>query len=203
MSRVLLFNKPFDVLSQFTDSADRSTLRNFLPQPQCDGFYPAGRLDRDSEGLLILTDNGALQHRIAHPELKMLKIYWVQVEGEYQEIALENLREGVLLKDGPTVPAKVRLIDPPSVWPRIPPIRSRAHIPTHWLEISITEGRNRQVRRMTAAVGLPTLRLIRVQIGSWKLGDMQPGEYKFETVHLAQVRTLPTKRSHRDRRSKA
>lgn len=202
MSRVLLFNKPFDVLSQFTDSADRSTLRNFLPHPQCDGFYPAGRLDQDSEGLLILTDDGALQHRITHPALKMPKVYWVQVEGEYQETALENLRTGVVLKDGPTSPAKARFIDPPNVWPRVPPIRSRAHIPTHWLEISITEGRNRQVRRMTAAVGLPTLRLIRMQIGSWKLGDMQPGEYKFETVHLTQDRTSPTKRFHRDGRSK-
>ena len=202
MSRVLLFNKPFDVLSQFTDFADRTTLRNFLPQPQSDGFYPAGRLDRDSEGLMILTDNGALQHRIAHPELKMLKIYWVQVEGEYQETALEKLRTGVLLKDGPAAPAKARLIDSPNVWPRTPPIRHRAHIPTHWLEISITEGRNRQVRRMTAAIGLPTLRLIRVQIGSWKLGDMQPGEYKFETVHLAQFKASAPKPAHRDGRSR-
>jgi len=203
MSRVLLFNKPFDVLSQFTDSADRCTLSRFLPKPQCDGFYPAGRLDRDSEGLMILTNDGVLQHRIAHPDVKMPKTYWAQVEGDYQEAALQTLRKGLVLKDGPTAPAKVHFIEPPSVWQRTPPIRTRAHIPTHWLEISITEGRNRQVRRMTAAVGLPTLRLIRVRIGSWELGDLLPGEYQFETAYMASMNTAKNKRTYREGKNKA
>jgi 23S rRNA pseudouridine2457 synthase len=201
MSRILLFNKPFDVLSQFTDASGRSTLSSYLPKPLCDGFYPAGRLDRDSEGLLILTDDGALQHRIAHPDLKMSKTYWAQVEGDPQEAALESLGCGIVLNDGPTAPAKVRLIEPPNLWPRTPPIRSRAQIPTHWLEISITEGRNRQVRRMTAAVGLPTLRLIRVRVGAWELGRLLPGEHSFETVHLDPAKSSKTNRTHEHRRN--
>lgn len=203
MSRILLFNKPFDVLSQFTDPSDRPTLSRYLSVPECNGFYAAGRLDRDSEGLLLLTDDGALQHHIAHPAHKTPKTYWVQVEGEPTNAALDKLCSGVCLNDGPTAPARVRHIDPPAhIWPRTPPIRQRAAIPTHWLEMTITEGRNRQVRRMTAAVGLPTLRLIRVRIGPWSLGDLLPGEYRFETVHLASSNSTRTPRTHPRRRNK-
>lgn len=186
MPHIILFNKPFNVLSQFTDAAERQTLSHYLSAPECRGFYPAGRLDRDSEGLLILTDDGVLQDRICHPQQKMPKTYWVQVEGLQNEDALNKIRRGLILKDGPTAPAKVRILEPsPSLWQREPPIRARTNIPTSWLEISITEGRNRQVRRMTAAVGLPTLRLIRVQVGPWSLGSLSPGEYAFDTVNLA------------------
>lgn len=149
------------------------------------GFYPAGRLDRDSEGLLLLTDDGRLQHRISHPQQKLEKTYWVQVEGNVSQEALNTLRNGVDLKDGLTRPAKAHCIDPPSnLWPRTPPIRERQNQPTQWLEICISEGRNRQVRRMTAAVGHPTLRLIRAAIGHWKLDDLTPGEHRLETIHL-------------------
>ncbi|WP_288992750.1 pseudouridine synthase, partial [uncultured Marinobacter sp.] len=145
--------------------------------------YPAGRLDYDSEGLLLLTDNGQLQHRIASPRLKMPKTYWVQVEGEISEAALKKLREGVELKDGKTRPAEVTTMAPPEIWPRNPPVRHRASIPTSWIRIIITEGKNRQVRRMTAAVGFPTLRLIRYGIGDWTLDGLAPGEYRTTTVH--------------------
>lgn len=179
MSRLILFNKPYLVLSQFTATDGKSTLADYIDVPL---VYPAGRLDHDSEGLLLLTDDGRLQARIADPRWKLLKRYWAQVEGIPDERALDQLRRGVLLNDGMTRPAEARLIDEPPVWPRTPPIRARKSVPTAWLEIAITEGRNRQVRRMTAAVGCPTLRLIRHAVGSWSLGDLQPGEWREERV---------------------
>lgn len=178
MARLLLFNKPFDVLSQFTDRGSptaRATLSDFIPVK---GAYPAGRLDRDSEGLLLLTDDGRLQARIADPRFKLPKTYWVQVEGDPQEDALAALRKGVRLKDGLTLPAEAEWIDPPALWPRDPPIRVRKSVPDCWLQLTIREGRNRQVRRMTAAVGLPTLRLVRWAIGDWTLAGIAPGAYR-------------------------
>ena len=178
MGRIILFNKPFGVLSQFTDGGTpeaRATLSDYINVPQ---VYPAGRLDRDSEGLLILTDDGALQARIASPRHKTPKTYLVQVEGEPDAESLDRLRAGVVLNDGPTRPAEARRIEPPRLWPRDPPVRFRKSVADSWLEIIITEGRNRQVRRMTAAVGYPTLRLVRVRIGAWELGDLMPGEWR-------------------------
>ena len=177
---IVLFNKPFNVLSQFTDKgtqgSDRKTLSEFIPIPK---VYPAGRLDRDSEGLLILTDNGRQQALISNPKHEMEKTYWVQIEGDPNDADLDPLRRGVALKDGMTRPAQVRLMDPPDqLWDRDPPIRERKSVPDRWIEVTITEGRNRQVRRMTAAVGLPTLRLIRYQIGQWTLDGMDVGSYR-------------------------
>jgi len=173
MAKLILLNKPFNVLSQFTDNTGKATLADYIASK---GVYPAGRLDYDSEGLLLLTDDGQLQHRIAHPDAKLAKTYWVQVEGEISEQALQQLRNGVELKDGTTRPAKAKQISPPDIWARHPPIRERATIPTSWLALTISEGRNRQVRRMTAAVGFPTLRLIRYQIGDWTLEGLAPGQ---------------------------
>ncbi len=181
MSRLILFNKPFGVLSQFRDAGERPTLGDYIALPQ---VYPAGRLDRDSEGLLLLTDDGKLQHQISHPLHKLPKVYWVQVEGLAGDAALHQLRRGIGLKDGPTRPAKVNVIAPPQVWDRQPPIRRRRNLPTSWLQITLSEGRNRQVRRMTAAVGLPALRLIRAAVGNWQLGRLQPGDSRLLTVHL-------------------
>ena len=175
MSRILLLNKPYGVLCQFTDSEGRPTLADYIRQK---GFYPAGRLDRDSEGMVLLTDDGQLQHRIAHPLHKMSKTYLVQLEGEIDEAALCLLRQGITLKDGPTRPATAEAIPDPALWPREPPVRYRAQIPTSWLRLSISEGRNRQVRRMTAAVGFPTLRLIRFAIGPWQLEALGPGQWR-------------------------
>lgn len=178
MARLLLFNKPLAVLSQFTDRGSpttRATLSDFIAVK---GVYPAGRLDRDSEGLLLLTDDGRLQARIAEPRFKLPKTYLVQVEGEPEDAALAALRRGVQLKDGMTLPAEVAAIDPPDLWPRNPPIRVRKSVPDCWLTITIREGRNRQVRRMTAAVGLPTLRLVRWSIGDWTLAGIAPGQYR-------------------------
>ncbi len=198
MSWFIRFNKPFDVLPQFTDRANsdspRRTLSDFIDLP---GVYPAGRLDRDSEGLMLLTDHGRLQAQISDPKHKMAKTYWVQVEGIPDAAALKALRDGVELKDGLTRPAKARLVDQPDgLWPRTPPIRVRQTVPDSWVELTIREGRNRQVRRMTAAVGHPTLRLIRARIGDWALDGLAPG--RWESLSIPTLNTTPQRK--RDRR---
>lgn len=175
MATLILFNKPCGVICQFSPSGDKPTLKQFIAQP---GVYPAGRLDTDSEGLLLLTDDGALQHHIANPRHKMAKTYWAQVDGAATEEALAPLRAGIDLGDFRALPAEVRIAEEPGwLWPRQPPIRVRQHIPTSWLVITLREGKNRQVRRMTAAVGLPTLRLIRYSVGPWSIEGLPPGSY--------------------------
>ena len=178
MPRLILLNKPYDVLSQFTDAkspSPRATLSDYVAVP---GVYPAGRLDRDSEGLLLLTDDGRLQARIADPKFKLPKTYLIQVEGDPDDAALAPLRKGVLLKDGMTLPAEVERIADPALWPRDPPVRYRKSVPDGWISLTIREGRNRQVRRMTAAVGFPTLRLVRWRIGAWTIEGLAPGEMR-------------------------
>lgn len=180
MSRVIVFNKPFGTVCRFGQEDGRLTLGDWLDIPR---IYPAGRLDRDSEGLVVLTDDGQLAHAITHPKRKLNKTYWVQVEGDPDADALDTLRQGVTLREATTRPARVRAMAAPSgLWERDPPIRYRAHIPTTWLELELREGRNRQVRRMTAAVGHPTLRLIRGAVGPWVIGTLQPGEWREATV---------------------
>jgi len=177
MSRIVLVNKPYDVLCQFTDrEAGRATLADYVPVP---GVYPAGRLDRDSEGLVVLTDNGKLVAKLSQPKFKAPKVYWVQVENIPTDEALAALRKGVMLKDGLTLPAEVRRMEEPEhLWLRDPPVRYRAAIPTSWIALTLREGKNRQVRRMTAAVGFPTLRLIRWSVGDWTLADLAPGAWR-------------------------
>ncbi len=176
MTRLILFNKPFNVLSQFTDEGSgRPTLADYIDVPD---VYPAGRLDRDSEGLLVLTDNGRQQARIADPKYKMAKTYWAQVEGDPSDADLKPLRDGIKLKDGMTMPAEVKLMDPPDLWARTPPVRFRKTVPDRWIEITIREGRNRQVRRMTAAAGFPTLRLVRYRVGDWTIDGIENGAWR-------------------------
>ncbi|MEE4277666.1 MAG: pseudouridine synthase [Halieaceae bacterium] len=188
MATIILLNKPFRVLSQFTDARGRSTLADHLRDP---GFYPAGRLDYDSEGLLLLCDDGSLQARISSPKYGCWKSYLVQVEGKPDDCALEVLRSGVVLKDGRCLPARARRVDEPRLWERRPAVEPRAASVSTWLEIAIREGRNRQVRRMCAAIGFPVLRLVRTAVGDWTLGALQPGESRRESVHL------PSKKARR------
>ena len=191
MPDVILFNKPWGVLSQFSDREGRRTLADFVQAP---GFRPAGRLDYDSEGLLVLCDDGALQARITSPRFKLPKTYLVQVEGEISDAALVQLGRGVTLNDGPTRPAGVERIATPPLWERDPPVRFRASIPTSWLSLTLTEGRNRQVRRMTAAVGFPTLRLVRWRIGPWNLEGLASGAWRREAVNLPAEAKKATRR---------
>lgn len=197
MAQLILLYKPFRVLSQFTDQRGRSTLANYI---QTTGVYPAGRLDYDSEGLLLLTDDGRLQQRIASPDQKMSKTYLVQVEGDITDDALTRLEAGVKLKDGLTRPARARRIEPPDIPNRQPPVRFRRDIPTSWLSLTLTEGRNRQVRRMTAAVDFPTLRLVRYRVGDWSLDGLQPGDSRQQSIHLPAPDPGGRRRSTQQRR---
>ncbi len=204
MSKIILFNKPFNVLCQFSDDGiAHKTLADYINIPN---VYAAGRLDKDSEGLLLLTGDGKLQARIAHPKFKLPKTYWVQVEGVPDELALDKLRNGVVLKDGKTLPAQARMMEEPDVlWERTPPVRFRANIPTSWIELSIKEGKNRQVRRMTAAVGFPTLRLIRYAIGPWTLDNIQTGDWIEKDVSpgdLPEIKTSPRPYKNKQRTRK-
>ncbi|MFM2042222.1 MAG: ribosomal large subunit pseudouridine synthase [Pseudomonadota bacterium] len=192
MPRLILLNKPYDVLCQFTDGEGRRTLKDLVPVP---GVYPAGRLDRDSEGLVVLTDDGALTTRIADPRHKLPKTYWVQVEGVPDAAALEALRRGVTLNDGPTLPAGAEaMAEPEGLWPRDPPVRFRRAIPTSWIRLTLREGRNRQVRRMTAAVGFPTLRLVRWSVGDWTLEGLEPGAWQSVTLPTPAPSRAPVRR---------
>lgn len=175
MSDILLFNKPFGVISQFSGDKQEETLANYIDLPN---FYAAGRLDKNSEGLLLLTDDGQLQHRLSHPDFNKQKYYWVQVEGIPLEEDLLALRQGLVMQQTQFLPAEVKIIDEPLLWPRIPPVRFRKMVPTSWLEIILREGKNHQIRKMTAAIGFPTLRLVRHRIAQWSLGTLMPGEYR-------------------------
>ncbi|WP_439106909.1 pseudouridine synthase [Congregibacter sp.] len=197
MAKLILFNKPYRVLSQFTDASERDTLANYITEP---GYYPAGRLDYDSEGLLLLCNDGRLQQRIADPRFKLWKSYSVQLEGEISPEAISSLKNGVTLKDGLTRPARVQRLASPTFWDRTPPIRERITQATSWIELSIQEGRNRQVRRMCASVGFPVLRLIRTRIGDWSLDDLSPGQHRTVVVNLPQgAPHTPQKRKPRRR----
>lgn len=189
MPILLLVNKPFKMLCQFTDDTGRGTLADIIDTQRYPKYYAAGRLDYDSEGLVALTNNGNLQNQLANPQFKMAKTYWVQVEGEPNPLAVNALAQGLTLKDGPTRACTAKVIAEPNIWQRTPPIRERKNSPTHWLEITLKEGRNRQIRRMTAAVGLPTLRLIRAQIGPWHLDDLKPGQSREVAVNTVQNQT--------------
>ena len=193
MAKLLLFNKPFGVLSQFTAADGHPGLSDYLNIPK---VYPAGRLDRDSEGLLLLTDNGTLQAQISNPRFKLPKTYFAQLEGDVTELAIARLAEGITLKDGPTRPASARRVAAPLIWPRFPPIRERKNIPTSWIELTICEGRNRQVRRMCAHVGFPVLRLVRNQIGEWSVNGIKPGDHR-------QIEVASPSRPRRHKRQKA
>lgn len=197
MSRLYLLNKPYRVLSQFRDDQGRTTLADYLNVKE---IYPAGRLDYDSEGLLLLTDDGALIHRIAHPRHKQPKTYWAQVEGRLDEAALKALSQGITLKDGHTRPAKARRMAPPAIAERTPPVDPERHPHTDWLELTISEGRNRQVRRMTAHVGFPTLRLIRAAVGPWRLDHLAPGEWRSEILHAPRSATSKKRGNRRKTR---
>ncbi|HAT6955349.1 TPA: pseudouridine synthase [Legionella pneumophila] len=192
MPQLILFNKPYGILTQFTGELPEQTLSAFITFP---GFYAAGRLDKQSEGLLILTDDGKLQHRLTHPKFDKKKYYWVQVEGTPTDNDLQPLRKGLAIKDITFLPAEARLIAEPKIWPRIPPIRERKNIPTTWLEIILREGKNHQIRKMTAAIGFPTLRLIRHRIGDWQLDELKPGEYKL--INLANDKQNESTRKNR------
>lgn len=175
MTKLILFNKPFGVVSQFTGDAHEQTLADYIDLA---GFYAAGRLDKNSEGLLILTNDGKLQHRLSHPDFNKRKYYWVQVEGIPKEEALQPLRQGLIIQQTAFLPAEASIIEEPALWPRVPPVRFRKTVPTSWLELIIREGKNHQVRKMTAAIGFPTLRLVRHRIADWSLGELQPGDYR-------------------------
>jgi len=197
MIDLVIFNKPYGVLSQFSDHDGHPGLKNYLDIPD---VYPMGRLDRDSEGLLLLSSNGSLQARISDPRYKMEKTYLVQVEGTITGFAIKSLISGVMLNDGITRPAKVKLIDGPSIWPREPAVRHRPSLTTTWIEVRIKEGRNRQVRRMTASVGFPTLRLVRVAIGAWKLDALMPGEHAHQKIHLPKAQHInSTPKGHKNK----
>ena len=179
MAKLIIFNKPFQVLSQFTDDSGKQTLADYI---KIKAVYPAGRLDYDSEGLMLLTDNGQLQAQISDPKYKLSKTYWVQVEGTASVAQCQALLEGVRLKDGLATAQSCQLMLEPPIWTRVPPIRVRKAIPDSWIEIVINEGRNRQIRRMTAAVNLPTLRLVRAKVGNWALDELKPGDHRIETI---------------------
>ncbi|WP_096085538.1 pseudouridine synthase [Agaribacterium haliotis] len=208
MAKLVLLNKPYDVLCQFRDDQGRATLADYITDKRLNKVYPAGRLDRDSEGLVLLTDNGQLQHQIANPTQKTSKEYWAQVEGQIDSRALAKLRQGLELKDGPTLPAGAESLIEPQLWPRSKPIRERKAIPTSWLKLELREGRNRQVRRMCAAVGFPCLRLVRVRVGNWDLSGIEtPGDYKVLELAEPSPRQRPSaearQKQHAKQRSKA